>query len=129
MKGWYNKHNGRNMSVNNDNDKNNARMVKFQATTSYVHATGGQDDWENVSTYIFSGGKTLQELGPNPDLPPVEKTTIVVSNWALGIAFGLLAIILLGTIASAICTCWFWNSRVVRASQPVSKHGFTIGDF
>lgn len=101
-----------------DGDNN---IVTFRPSRSYVYAPGGHDDWDNVKPHIFSGGKNITSLGPNPDLPPVEITLKVVNKWIQGFSLGLLAIILLATAGFVVWTYTHWDSRVIRASQPVSS--------
>jgi hypothetical protein len=96
-------------------------IVTFKPSLSYVYASGGDDGWDNMNPHIFSGGKNITSLGPNPDLPPVDITLKVVNKWIYGLTLGLLAIILLATAGFGVWTCTHWNSRVIRASQPVSS--------
>jgi hypothetical protein len=100
-----------------DNDIN----VTFRSTTTYSYMPGG-DGWDNVNPHVFNGGKDLASLGPNPDLPPVADMEFnEVGKLVQGLVLGLLAILLFATMGFVVWTCRNWNSRVVRASQPVSE--------
>lgn len=97
-----------------DYDDNN---ITFRPTTTHFFAADGDGNWENLKPYIFSGGKT--SLGPTPDLPPLTMKILTVHTSLFIFSMVALVIILLSTIWFAIWTCRHWNSRVVRASQPI----------
>ncbi len=109
------------MKHNDDTDLNETGTVMLQPTVAYVYAPGGDENWEEVNTFIFSGGKTVETLGENPDLPPpiVEYNTV---NWTIqAVAGAACALILFMTIGCAVWVHQHKNSRVIRASQPVSQ--------
>jgi len=94
-------------------------MISFEATTPYILRPEGGETWEMTDfPYRFAGNQTLQDLLPNPDLPPVQIQERVSEPWIRWVALGLMAIILVTSFGFAVWTCRHWNGRVVRASQP-----------
>lgn len=104
-----------------DDDSNESNTTMFKPTVTYVYEPGGDENWEEFNPYIFSGGKTIDTLGQYPDLPPLVTTYKNVDLWVQLVAAVICAVILILTIVCAIWVARNKKSRVVRASQPVSK--------
>lgn len=112
------------MKHNDDNDSNETDTVMLEPTISYVYAPGGDENWEEVSPFIFRGGKTIktfESLGGNPGLPPPHVEYNNVNWWIQAVAGAVCALIIFTTIGCAIWVHQHKNSRVIRASQPVSQ--------
>lgn len=92
--------------------------VTFEQVQTYISRPGAEQIWETVNPHIFNGGKTLDALGPMPDLPQIKMSYNTVDLWVLIVAYGLLVIILGVTIGFTVWTFKKWDSRVIKASQP-----------
>ena len=90
----------------------------FKQIQTYVLKPGSEERWHTAEPYIFNGNKTIEMLGPTPDLPPIVINENTVGLWVLIVAYGLLVTILGATFGFAIWTFRHWDSRVVKASQP-----------
>jgi hypothetical protein len=90
----------------------------FKQIQTYVLKPGSDERWHTAEPYIFNGNKTIEMLGPTPDLPPIVINENTVGLWVLIVAYGLLVTILGATFGFAIWTFRHWDSRVVKASQP-----------
>ena len=105
-------------SDKSENDTTNT--VSFEKIRTHVYKPGGDDDWDNVHPFVFSGGKT--SLGERPDLPPLTKDFVITRKFIVAISLSLFFVIILATAGFVTWTCLNWKSRVVRASQPVSMY-------
>ena len=103
-----------NMRPYDDPDGDDTKVL-FLPTTAYVQEARSSN-WTTKAAYIFNGNQT--ELGPDPDLPPVQVTLVTIDSWIFGFSMALMGLILLATLGFATWTILYRNSRVVKASQP-----------
>lgn len=89
-------------------------MVFFNETTAYAYHPGDDQNWDDVSVFVYQGGN----VSIPPDLPPPVVSINEVNAWIRVAVYALVATVLAATVGFAIWTYRHRQCRVVKASQP-----------